>query len=695
MAKYDINFTPNPEKGISYTVITDDSNDWNDVPSNTYFYDKDTNLPYYKNSDDDILSVFSTGGSVSTIYSANDTLSGDRTIYLDKKVLTFDVGTTTTIESVGIVLDSRNTHSTGGNSSIVFSVLGSSGNSVFELNSGGYFISTSDYTSAIATMENRSGEQGLNITDHETQLACQTFRLNPDKASTSTGVIMETTADMQQLSIQKAGATSHWLRAGDSAAQASFFVNGFSGRGFNVGAGNQIGTEDISLQGDTLISEKLELSSITNGILLNRVTTTEMNDITTATLNEIVFNTELNSLYQYDGTNWVSLAAGYGLVGSTDATGRPTFYTTVKDAYDSGNGSIKLYTDITETSSNTISITSGTDIDLNGYTYIYDVSDDSHVFDSSTLQHMTLRIINGRIVRKNGGDTSSIFNFTGTQTQIDVINVYVKNENGCVLKLSSTFNGFGSTFICNNTSGNGVEFGSGSKVEGGKYIQKNNGSNYTIGSELKNVEWVCEGTGKNTVGGGVFNSRFISNSGVSLYTSVSFTKIYDCYAYSASNNALDIRNNSEIYNSTLISNSPICVNSIGGSNTKIIGCYVSGSNSSYSINSLSIIQDCIIMNSGTGGGISVSSLTKIINNTITLESGTNNGINIITTVTGSIISNNKIFVNDNSAVGISSSSTSAYIVDNIVKGTSTAFDLGSGSNLWNVTKDSQGNSAQL
>ena len=52
--------------GIKYTHTTDDSSDWDSVSNDTYFYDLDTKLPYYKNGDGDVLYVFqdsSNGGS--------------------------------------------------------------------------------------------------------------------------------------------------------------------------------------------------------------------------------------------------------------------------------------------------------------------------------------------------------------------------------------------------------------------------------------------------------------------------------------------------------------------------------------------------------------------------------------------------------------------------------------------------------
>ena len=77
-------------------------------------------------------------------------------------------------------------------------------------------------------------------------------------------------------------------------------------RQFIVGGSVLIGTEDISLQGNTLISKKLELSSKEHGILLNRVDNSEM-ALISADINEIVYNTDINALYRWDGSNWVLL----------------------------------------------------------------------------------------------------------------------------------------------------------------------------------------------------------------------------------------------------------------------------------------------------------------------------------------------------------------------------------------------------
>ena len=53
---------PNTITGITYSVITDSSSDWSSVSNDVYFFDKATNLPYYKNSSGTVVKVFEEGG---------------------------------------------------------------------------------------------------------------------------------------------------------------------------------------------------------------------------------------------------------------------------------------------------------------------------------------------------------------------------------------------------------------------------------------------------------------------------------------------------------------------------------------------------------------------------------------------------------------------------------------------------------
>ena len=76
----------NQEKGITYAATTDTIADWGNVPANSYFYDFSTDLPYYKNSSGDVLEIFSEAGVSSNLYTANGTLTGDRTVNLGTNI---------------------------------------------------------------------------------------------------------------------------------------------------------------------------------------------------------------------------------------------------------------------------------------------------------------------------------------------------------------------------------------------------------------------------------------------------------------------------------------------------------------------------------------------------------------------------------------------------------------------------------
>ena len=57
---------PNTTIGITYSVITDSSSDWTSVSNDVYFFDKATDLPYYKNASGTVVSLFESGGGGGT-----------------------------------------------------------------------------------------------------------------------------------------------------------------------------------------------------------------------------------------------------------------------------------------------------------------------------------------------------------------------------------------------------------------------------------------------------------------------------------------------------------------------------------------------------------------------------------------------------------------------------------------------------
>ena len=248
--------------GVKYTVRTDSSSDWGSVSNDTYFYDVATNLPYYKNASGTVVKVFEEGGGDS-IYTADGTVSADRTVDLDNKKITFDAGTLAsgTNANIGVFVDGSNIFNGGGsNSSPLLTVDGELGN-ILNVNSGGYLISNSDYNNNIALFQKRGTNQGfaINPTMHTigTFITQHKPLLNSNSNQMIQQAVSTSTVDFQMVDAD--GATGnfpdvkHWLSHGNTLAQASFFRTGFSGRGFIVGAQLKLGTENISLQGSTLI----------------------------------------------------------------------------------------------------------------------------------------------------------------------------------------------------------------------------------------------------------------------------------------------------------------------------------------------------------------------------------------------------------------------------------------------------------
>jgi hypothetical protein len=564
MAKYDINFTPNPEKGISYTVITDDSNDWNDVPSNTYFYDKDTNLPYYKNSNDDILSVFSTGGTGNTIYSANDTLDGNRIVDLDGNVLSFDTDTGGKLQLNRTDYDSSDIFEVNGYTSAgdsPFFKIGPYGNvsMMSRLNATGFKIFKGGSTSEVCFDTGGNGGGGF--------IGKGVVTIGEDISSYVHYNHSTTSYSFNRW--YRAGNIEHCFNFNTSnpASFTGFYINGISDY-FVIGSNLQIGDEKISLQGDTLISEKLELSSKEHGILLNRVTTPEMDLITGMVLDEIVFNTTSNHLFRYDGTNWVPLVVGTGILGVSDTNGVPTFYTSYTAAMSAATDgqTVTQYGNITETDDVTIDITEGVNVNMNGYTYTLDGSNNT-AFDYTAIDTNT-KFINGTVIKKNsptqgiGGGNGLV---VGQQSDLDCSGLTVISDGYTVLNFNTSGNGQGlitnGNFIYNGTNTGYICFVQGKLDKA--VINTGTGVLRVIGGNLYN----------STIYGGVTTSSesiikncIINNTlNATALSILAGAKSYNCNVYSQNSDAISLNDEmSECHNSTGKSDGNIGINVTSG-----------------------------------------------------------------------------------------------------------------------------------
>ena len=128
MAINNVTTNTKPEKGITYSAITDSSVDWTGITNSTYFYDKATDLPYYKNSGGTVVSIFESGGGGTTNLSIGsktsttlDIVSSDGTDATVPAVTTSEAGLSSAadktkldgIETSADVTDTANVTSAG------------------------------------------------------------------------------------------------------------------------------------------------------------------------------------------------------------------------------------------------------------------------------------------------------------------------------------------------------------------------------------------------------------------------------------------------------------------------------------------------------------------------------------------------------------------------------------------------------
>ncbi|MDC3333013.1 hypothetical protein OAV62_02115 [bacterium] len=351
-------------------------------------------------------------------------------------------------------------------------------------------------------------------------------------------------------------------------------------------------------------AQSLELTSIDKGVLLNRVTTAQMNAIASPATSLLVYDTDLNRYEYYNGTTWTPLSVGFDIIEviRDSDNGVPTFFSDLQTALETckssgSNNVVKLHSDITLTSQ--IDINYGgvgvgggyrfesLTIDFNGFKVTFDDTGADDAFNVNfanlTYSNQHIRFLNGVVSRLSGTGTHNAVSIEPTQygrvSMSDMI-VYCENSQAAniVISESTTFNGQrcdlgGSIFVNNASSGLVCSFMSGDNF---KVIALGNSDGFrpsSIGCENVYVE--CKGTG--TAVGNVSytylkdctlvtnsgrcadvsdflfdNCKFYSTSGYLIYGGVD-TIANHCYGVTGNNSAVHVCG--EINHSTFINNS--------------------------------------------------------------------------------------------------------------------------------------------
>jgi hypothetical protein len=364
-------------------------------------------------------------------------------------------------------------------------------------------------------------------------------------------------------------------------------------------------TKKWSVDKDMVMShtkaQSLELSSTDNGVLLNRVTTAQMNAIASPTTNEIVYNTELNALYRYDGANWVALSAGYGLIEviRDSDNGVPTYFSDLQTALDTcktGTNTVILYDNIILTSEADLTISSGFNftkltIDFNGFTITNAQANTESTlnFDRDSV-NSELLLLNGVLSRVNGTSTAA-------KCMPVMYNVSMSNM----------------TFYCDNYKVTQFLSPVDKDLGGSTFI--GGGSQTTIDfydSEYSNFTSVATGSGKAiAVTSGAKLSRFKtkSNSGEALnINSTSEALLFN--AYSNSNYAVNNSGKASVFYAESNSGDAVIDD---GAITSNFTCVSNTGRALYAASQAEVSNFTAINNSSTKETVFVQNANKVVN----------------------------------------------------------------------------------
>lgn len=547
MAVTVLNSGINQEKGITYTVITDSSVDWTGVTNDTYFYDFGDGLVHYKDSTGTVLNMFASGGSSDTLYSDDGTVGSGRIVTLTDTLTFKGSNTSGSTSNLKIVDSTSSTLWDFRNNGDIHTSKNSTINLVDNITfkEGVLVVENGTVeTTSIATFSDVSGNQkwdwranGDLYVNQDSILNLSgvlDFKLPAQNAKT---ILFEST----QVSTSKIGfnifnyplqifenSTNEWWVANVESSilgnDGDFIIhnrlgslNAFVAKDngtilLNSGSSTSpIGTEDISLQGSTLVSDKFEIQTTTNGFLMPRLTTAQKNAISSPDTNLMVFDTDLNSLQRYNGSAWVAVAAGTGIVqlNQEGSSGDPVFYTDVQSALNVANTSggditITLHDNITTTAAISTNLTTNIDnitFDLNGFT-ITNTANDSSAVIFNKLQSNIITIINGSIIKTTG--TGHALHFSSGTGDLYMSNCYVYSEASSALRIDASITPIntwelgGTTFKTN--TGYGVYL---ADALGGvsltNFISISTGSGMACflnaGGDITNFKTIAEGTG--------------------------------------------------------------------------------------------------------------------------------------------------------------------------------------------------------
>lgn len=364
-----------PEKGITYTHITDTSADWTGVTNETYFYNLEDSLPYYKNGSGTVIALFEEAGT---------SITGG----------TYNNGTLTLTDSNGGAVDILNVDGTNiSNSDLVWT-----GNTTQDLDSN--ILAFINGTVKI----NENANTGTTIgygTVGGAVASWGSLSHNSHNTSTNFGYA------------QGSDGTTHI----NSPEKILFKQNGteyvrFIDSGTTFFGTAPVCNELISFQEKTLVDDEFYQKALTSAIADGNLCDNYFGfhiDPTTSTLKgRYKDNLGVVTDLKFD------IDVPSGLISVNDSSGVPTFYSDLQTAINATADvdTVYIHSDIQITSATTVTIPSRTSLTINlqGHRIWGDTtSGDFTIFTmSSSLNKRALYFTGGGIIETIGTASSVI-----------------------------------------------------------------------------------------------------------------------------------------------------------------------------------------------------------------------------------------------------------------------------------------------
>ncbi len=327
---------------------------------------------------------------------------------------------------------------------------------------------------------------------------------------------------------------------------------------------------------------RLDLSTTTDGFLMPRLTTAQMNAVSAPTTDLLIFNTDFSALYRYDGVNWKPFA-GYGVLSISDSEGSKTYYSDLTSAFAAFTAGdvIEQHADIIETGAVTLGIPNGLKWNMNGHKYEQSNATGSCVYDLNAA--VEFDIYNGEIKKSTGGSYALYVNNPSTVGRLH--NVLLNSTFGICLYNDGEviggrgtnsagvqgvdsdgilrnfyFDGFG-YIIINNTNARAYNCYSKSSGTSG-FVIANGELHNSIGESSSSY-------GIDLRSAKLFNCTGLSSANHGIYSASSGAVMYDCRGRSTSGGGIYLNNIIDVYDSIGESSTTY---GLRGNGTSFYGC---------------------------------------------------------------------------------------------------------------------------